>query len=145
MVKKQVFELLSALCLYCPRGYDLALDALENYRVSGFLVYCKSLRYRKPLEVLNIRGLVYSLVPRCLNYEKMRYIRFMERSVATDMRSCSMLRIKVQSHSPCMFTLVLLFEAQFQMRSVVLKRSHCHRLIVDFTTKARFRRRAFMS
>ncbi|XP_028397616.1 inverted formin-2-like [Dendronephthya gigantea] len=32
MVKKQVFELLSALCLYCPRGYSLALDALENYR-----------------------------------------------------------------------------------------------------------------
>lgn len=40
MVKKQVFELLSALCLYCPRGYDLALDALENYRST------KGQRYR---------------------------------------------------------------------------------------------------
>ena len=34
MVKKQVFELLSALSLYSDRGYSLALDALENYRVS---------------------------------------------------------------------------------------------------------------
>jgi hypothetical protein len=40
MVKKQVFELLSALCLYCPRGYYLAMDALENYRVSGYAGYC---------------------------------------------------------------------------------------------------------
>ena len=37
MVKKQVFELLSALCLYSPRGYYLALDALENYRVSKIM------------------------------------------------------------------------------------------------------------
>ena len=37
MVKKQVFELLSALCLYSSRGYYLALDALENYRVSDIL------------------------------------------------------------------------------------------------------------
>ena len=33
MIKKQVFELLSALCLYSERGYRLAIDALENYKV----------------------------------------------------------------------------------------------------------------
>ena len=53
MVKKQVFELLSALCLYCSRGYDLALDALENYRVSSYILYdivcdpMDDLRFRK--------------------------------------------------------------------------------------------------
>jgi len=34
MVKKQVFELLSALCVYSPDGYGLALEALESYKVS---------------------------------------------------------------------------------------------------------------
>ncbi len=33
MVKKQVFELLSALCVYSNKGYELALDALEAYKV----------------------------------------------------------------------------------------------------------------
>lgn len=33
MIKKQVFELLSALCLYSHEGYQLAIDALENYKV----------------------------------------------------------------------------------------------------------------
>jgi hypothetical protein len=32
-VKKQVFELLSALCVYSPEGYARALDALEFYKV----------------------------------------------------------------------------------------------------------------
>lgn len=36
MIKKQVFELLSALCLYSEQGYKLAIDALENYKVSGY-------------------------------------------------------------------------------------------------------------
>ncbi|XP_033111199.1 inverted formin-2-like [Anneissia japonica] len=31
-VKKQVFELLSALCLYSQEGYVRAIDALENYK-----------------------------------------------------------------------------------------------------------------
>lgn len=31
-VKKQVFELLAALCIYSLEGHDLALDALENYK-----------------------------------------------------------------------------------------------------------------
>lgn len=35
MVKKQVFELLAALCMYCPSGHALALDALDHYKVSA--------------------------------------------------------------------------------------------------------------
>ncbi|XP_076038925.1 inverted formin-2-like [Oratosquilla oratoria] len=34
LVKKQVFELLSALCLYSEKGHALALDALSSYKVS---------------------------------------------------------------------------------------------------------------
>lgn len=33
LVKTQVFELLSALCLYSEDGYQLALDALDDYKV----------------------------------------------------------------------------------------------------------------
>lgn len=33
LVKTQVFELLSALCVYAEEGYKLALDALEDYKV----------------------------------------------------------------------------------------------------------------
>ncbi|GAB1297827.1 Inverted formin-2 [Apodemus speciosus] len=32
MVKKQVFELLAALCIYSPEGHALTLDALDHYR-----------------------------------------------------------------------------------------------------------------
>ncbi|KAM8781806.1 inverted formin-2 isoform 2-T3 [Rhynchonycteris naso] len=32
MVKKQVFELLAALCIYSPEGHALALDALDHYK-----------------------------------------------------------------------------------------------------------------
>lgn len=35
MVKKQVFELLAALCIYSPEGHALTLDALDHYKVSG--------------------------------------------------------------------------------------------------------------
>lgn len=34
MVKKQVIELLSALCVYSADGHRLALEALETYKVS---------------------------------------------------------------------------------------------------------------
>ncbi|XP_072041000.1 inverted formin-2-like isoform X2 [Amphiura filiformis] len=40
MVKKQVFELLSALCVYNYDGYILAIDALEDYKTT------RSQRYR---------------------------------------------------------------------------------------------------
>ena len=33
LVKIQVFELLSALCVYSPHGHQLALDALKHYKV----------------------------------------------------------------------------------------------------------------
>lgn len=33
-VKKQVFELLSALCAYSPEGYARAIETLEFYKVS---------------------------------------------------------------------------------------------------------------
>ena len=35
LVKMQVFELLSGLCLYSEEGYKKALDALEHYKVRG--------------------------------------------------------------------------------------------------------------
>ncbi|KAK7067270.1 Inverted formin-2 [Halocaridina rubra] len=34
LVKKQVFELMSALCVYSEKGHSLALDSLNNYKVS---------------------------------------------------------------------------------------------------------------
>lgn len=34
-VKKQVFELLSALCVYNEEGHARALDTLEHYKVCG--------------------------------------------------------------------------------------------------------------
>lgn len=33
-VKKQVFDLLSALCAHSPEGYNRAFDTLEHYMVS---------------------------------------------------------------------------------------------------------------
>ena len=33
MVKKQVFELLAALCIYSTTGMKLILDALETFKV----------------------------------------------------------------------------------------------------------------
>lgn len=35
MVKKQVVELLSALCVYSQEGYKLAIDALDTFKVTG--------------------------------------------------------------------------------------------------------------
>lgn len=32
-MKKQVFELLSAVCVYSFRGHHLAVDALQHYKV----------------------------------------------------------------------------------------------------------------
>lgn len=32
-LKKQVFELLSALCVYSEMGYKMAVDALSHYKV----------------------------------------------------------------------------------------------------------------
>lgn len=34
MVKKQIFELLAALCIYSSDGHALALDALDHYKAS---------------------------------------------------------------------------------------------------------------
>ena len=33
LVKTQVFQLLSAMCVYSEGGYKLAMDALEDYKV----------------------------------------------------------------------------------------------------------------
>lgn len=54
MVKKQVFELLSSMCLYCSRGYDLALDALENYRVSYLIIKFTSYKNDYPIIVCQL-------------------------------------------------------------------------------------------
>ena len=35
MVKRQVFELLSALTVYSPEGYNIAIDALEDFKVNA--------------------------------------------------------------------------------------------------------------
>ncbi|RMB98675.1 hypothetical protein DUI87_24893 [Hirundo rustica rustica] len=37
MVKKQIFELLAALCIYSSDGHSLALDALDHYKASVWL------------------------------------------------------------------------------------------------------------
>ena len=49
-VKKQVFELLSALCVYSADGYKRALEALDHYKSST------SGRYR--FKVRSIRSLL---------------------------------------------------------------------------------------
>jgi len=33
LVKMQIFELLSGLCTYSDGGYNIALDALQDYKV----------------------------------------------------------------------------------------------------------------
>ncbi|XP_065351487.1 uncharacterized protein LOC135946924 isoform X2 [Cloeon dipterum] len=48
-VKKQVFELLSALCVYSPEGYARALDALEFYKTH------KNERYRFKIIVTELK------------------------------------------------------------------------------------------
>ena len=39
MVKKQIFELLSALCYNSQRGYDMALEALQIAKVIQALFF----------------------------------------------------------------------------------------------------------
>ncbi|XP_064637575.1 inverted formin-2-like isoform X2 [Lineus longissimus] len=64
LVKKQVFELLSALCVYSSEGYKLALESLESYKVS------KKQRYRfslivhemKHAELLPYRATLLALI-----------------------------------------------------------------------------------
>ncbi|XP_072040337.1 LOW QUALITY PROTEIN: uncharacterized protein [Amphiura filiformis] len=48
-VKKQVFELLSALCMYSSEGYIRAIDALEHYKTS------QNQRYRFSLIIEELR------------------------------------------------------------------------------------------
>ena len=33
LLKTQIFELFSALCVYSPEGWSLVLEALENYKM----------------------------------------------------------------------------------------------------------------
>ena len=51
-MKKQVFELLSALCVYSAEGYSRALEALEHYKTFQseryrFQVVIDELKYAK--------------------------------------------------------------------------------------------------
>jgi hypothetical protein len=46
-VKKQVFELLSALCVYNAEGYNRALEALEFYKVRHVRTQCDNREKRK--------------------------------------------------------------------------------------------------
>ena len=50
MVKIQLMEIWSCVCLYSPRGYELALESLEAYKVA------KSQRYRFSIIVQEIRN-----------------------------------------------------------------------------------------
>ena len=43
LVKIQIFELLSGLCLYSEEGYQLALEALTDYKVSTYHLIVKTL------------------------------------------------------------------------------------------------------
>lgn len=47
MLKKQVFELLSALCVYSEMGYKMAIDALVYFKVTLYNVhvtrFCKQI------------------------------------------------------------------------------------------------------
>lgn len=60
MVKKQVFELLSALCVYSGEGYRLTMDALDSFKVGScppgfsFSLFCCSADNR---DSFLIRGL----------------------------------------------------------------------------------------
>lgn len=50
-VKKQVFELLSALCVYNEEGHARALDTLEHYKVC-----IKSVKTNNPKHVVSYTG-----------------------------------------------------------------------------------------
>jgi hypothetical protein len=39
MLKKQVFKLMSALCVYSEMGYKMAVDALSHYKVIIMIYY----------------------------------------------------------------------------------------------------------
>ena len=58
IVKKQVFELLSALCAYSHSGYCRAIETLENYKVIKLNFHCdlqlqnlSSKRFRKQFKL----------------------------------------------------------------------------------------------
>ena len=53
MVKRQVFELLSALCVYSEEGHQLALEALENYKVGVYAIIF-------PIEIYHKMGIFKS-------------------------------------------------------------------------------------
>lgn len=46
-VKKQVFDLLSALCAHSPEGYNRAFETLEHYMVSMLLCGFAILTYNR--------------------------------------------------------------------------------------------------
>lgn len=64
VVRKQVFELLSAICVYAPAGHDLALDALDHLKVSD--ANFARPRNRQDHLCFPIRSFITSLQDRCL-------------------------------------------------------------------------------
>lgn len=60
LVKIQVFELLSALCVYSIHGHQLALDALKHYKV-----WCKCTFQPTPLKLVVAYGVRLLTVPSC--------------------------------------------------------------------------------
>lgn len=64
IVKKQVFELLSALCAYSRSGYCRAIETLENYKVKN--IYLISLRINARLVVVDVYTL-FTFIPFSVN------------------------------------------------------------------------------
>lgn len=64
MLKKQVFELLSALCVYSEMGYNMAIDALVHFKVTLYTVasFCKQIAVQYFYFVCYVVYLIYLLV-----------------------------------------------------------------------------------
>lgn len=85
MVKKQVFELLAALSVYSVDGYNLALDALDHYRVSFYPVLTEVLpstgKLKYHLGYFNILSLIQWLsvlflvdpLQECFNFIRLKW------------------------------------------------------------------------
>ena len=67
LVKKAVFELLSALCLYNDLGHTLAIDALENYKVCKRLFLDQSCDRYWMTDCVWVAGFILDLflIPTC--------------------------------------------------------------------------------
>ena len=76
-VKKQVFELLSALCVYSSEGYDRAIQALERHKELQNLRYRfqVNMHYQKPnLVIVHILNGQQGKILLSINSERVKNI-----------------------------------------------------------------------